>query len=114
MTNTIPATEPIFSKLAGDPDMSELVDLFVDEIPRRLDALESHFVAGDMAKLGQTAHQIKGAAGSYGFSEVTPIAAKLEYATKANEPETRVREALEELLSTCRRIRAGVPDSHCR
>jgi histidine phosphotransfer protein HptB len=110
MTGTIPAIEPIFSKLASDPDMSELVDLFVAEIPSRLEALETHFAAGEMAKLGQTAHQIKGAAGSYGFSEVTPIATKLEFAVKTNEPEDQIREALEELLSTCRRIRAGVPE----
>jgi HPt (histidine-containing phosphotransfer) domain-containing protein len=110
MTNTTPTIEPIFSKLAGDPDMSELVDLFVDEIPSRLAALESHFAAGDMTKLCQTAHQIKGAAGSYGFTAVTPFAANLEFAAKANEPEDRVREALEELLATCRRIRSGVPE----
>ncbi len=108
MTDTISLAGPIFSTLGGDPDLGDLVALFVDEMPDRVSALETHFAAGDMAELGRTAHQIKGAAGSYGFGCVTPAAARVETAAKSQEPENVVREALDELVGMCGRLQAGV------
>lgn len=108
MTDTIVKLEPIYSKFGDDPDLGELVELFVSEIPERIAALEAQFSGRDFVRLGQTAHQMKGAAGSYGFPGITPVAARVEAAAKADEPEDRIREALDELLAMCRRMRAGV------
>jgi HPt (histidine-containing phosphotransfer) domain-containing protein len=102
--------EPIYSKLGADADLSELVEMFVQEIPDRVAALQAQFAARDMAELARTAHQIKGAAGSYGFGAVTPSAARLESSAKAQEPEEAVQEALDELIGTCMRLRAGTPE----
>lgn len=107
MTATTVATGPIYSTFGNDPDMGELVDMFVGEIPDRIASLEAQFAEGDLTRLGQTAHQLKGAAGSYGFPCVTPVAARVEAAAKGNEPEDRVREALDELVAMCGRMRAG-------
>ena len=107
MTATTAATGPIYSTFGDDPDMGELVDLFVGEIPDRIAALEAQFAAGDLTRLGHTAHQLKGAAGSYGFPCVTPVAARVEAAAKSSGPADRIREALDELVAICGRMRAG-------
>ena len=61
----------------------------------------------DRESLRRTAHQMKGAAGSYGFDPLTDAAAELESAVRENQPRERIQNALEELIGRCRRIRAG-------
>jgi HPt (histidine-containing phosphotransfer) domain-containing protein len=107
MTVTTPATTPIYSKLGSDPELSELVELFVGELPDRLAALRANYDAGQFADLARLAHQMKGAAGSYGFASVTPAAERLEVAAGKREPEDLIREALDELVALCGRLRAG-------
>jgi histidine phosphotransfer protein HptB len=99
----------IYSSLGGDPDLGELVDLFVAEMPERVDLLEKHYEMADWEELRRMAHQIKGAAGSYGFDDLTPAAARLETAIKGQTGEDQITADLLELLDLCRRIRAGVP-----
>ena len=50
--------DAIYSPLADDPDLSELVGLFVEELPHRVDALSGQFEAGDWYGLEQTAHKL--------------------------------------------------------
>jgi HPt (histidine-containing phosphotransfer) domain-containing protein len=99
--------DPIYSTLGCDPDLAELVDWFVGEVPNRLASLRQSFDAHDWSELGRLAHQIKGAAGSYGFPAVTPIAARLESAAKSAEPEDQILTALDELTTICCRLRSG-------
>jgi two-component system, cell cycle response regulator len=101
--------ESIHSRLAGDPDLGDLIDLFVREMPSRIDALETQAQARNWHELSRTAHQLKGAAGSYGFDEITPFAAVLESAAEEARNEAEIRAALDELLSLCRRIRFDAP-----
>jgi CheY-like chemotaxis protein len=101
----------VYSLLATDPDLGELVDLFVQEMPDRIDALEAHAHSRDWNQLTRTAHQIKGSAGSYGFGEITPYAARLEAAAREALPEENILAALHELLSLCRRVRSGTPQA---
>jgi len=99
----------IYSSLAADPDLGELVDLFVQEMPHRISALETQARSRDWQELTRTVHQIKGAAGSYGFPAITPYAARLENAAKIGGQEEEILSALDELLDLCRRLRSGVP-----
>ncbi len=99
----------VYSSLAADPDLGELVDLFVQEMPGRISALETQARSGDWQQLGRTAHQIKGAAGSYGFHVITPYAVRLESAARNGSPEEKILSSLDELLYLCRRMRSGVP-----
>ncbi len=107
MTATTPATSPIYSKLGRDPELSELVEMFVSEVPDRIAAILALHVAGDFVELARLAHQIKGAAGSYGFACVTPAAERLEVAAGNGEPDDSIRDALDELVAMCGRLRAG-------
>ena len=59
-------------------------------------------------ELARLAHQLKGAAGSYGFDQITPFAARLEHCIRSGEPLTAVNAAVEDLVDACRRTRAGV------
>jgi len=100
-------SEFVFSELATDPDLAELVDLFVSEVPDRISKMVGCAKDNDWEGLRRLAHQIKGAAGSYGFGAVTPYAARLEHSLKDLQQEEIIRQQLEELLDICNRLRAG-------
>ncbi len=105
----------VYSSLA-DSDLDELIEMFVQEIPERVNDLETQARDRDWQQLTRTAHQLKGAAGSYGFSGITLSAAQLESALKDGRPEEEILSSLDELRDLCRRMRAGAPpaeDEHC-
>jgi HPt (histidine-containing phosphotransfer) domain-containing protein len=96
---------PIYSTLADDPDMAELVEMFIDELPQRMAAADELAGRSDWESLGRLAHQLKGAAGSYGFPELTDSAATLERACRIDRDEAAIRESLAALADTCSRVR---------
>ncbi len=104
MSNVPP---PIYSVLASDPDLQEIVQLFVDEMSDRIARFEAEFAAKNWAELGRAAHQLKGAAGSYGFAELSPAAATLENTIKANADEATISAATDHLIALCRRTTAN-------
>jgi histidine phosphotransfer protein HptB len=105
------STDFVYSNLAADPDWGELVDLFVQEMPDRIAALETHAQNRDWEQLHRMAHQLKGSAGSYGFETITPYAARLASAAKNGQQEDAILSSLNELLCHCRLMRSGVPQT---
>jgi HPt (histidine-containing phosphotransfer) domain-containing protein len=101
--------ECIYSPLARDPDFGDIVGMFVEEIPGRVASMLDRLSKGDWSSLQQSAHQLKGAAGSYGFAPISPCAGRLERVIRDGEPEERIREAVMELIDLCGRIRRGQP-----
>ena len=101
---------PLYSELAVDPEFGEIVEMFVDEMPQRLETLRENFESGDRENLRSAAHQIKGAGGSYGFDEITPFAARLESVANTETSEDELLVTLNDLIAICSRIRAGVPE----
>jgi len=99
--------EPIISDFADDQDMMELVEMFVDEIPERMDHLQQYYQTQDFDELQRLAHQLKGAGGGYGFSPLSEAAAKLEMAVRQDSPLEIVGETLDELIDLCRRVTAN-------
>lgn len=79
------ALEPIRSSFADDPEMREIVAYFVAEVPTRLLELRAAWDAGDRSRVRTIAHQIKGAAGGYGFAQIGESAAELEAAIARGE-----------------------------
>lgn len=104
-----PAKQAHYSTLASDPDLAELVELFVAEMPQRLTQLLTDFEQGNWELLGRTAHQLKGAAGSYGFHQLTPAAAELESAVRSGAAIEQIQASLDHLSGMCRCLRAGLP-----
>jgi len=97
---------PLYSTLDGDPDLGVMVELFLEEMPERV----AHFLdlldRQDWKELARAAHQLKGAAGSYGFQPISPCAARLEEAVQLGRPFEQIRQAVEELTDLCRRAAA--------
>jgi HPt (histidine-containing phosphotransfer) domain-containing protein len=105
-------TNGLYSTLAGDPVLSQLVDLFVAEMPSRVVRLNDRLEACDWGGLRQVAHQLKGAAGSYGFPAISPAAAQLEDAICRQLPEETIRQSVDQLVDFCRQARGGTnPES---
>ena len=102
-------TEPLYSILADDPDLSEIVGMFVDEMPDRLANLLAQLESGNWEELRRAAHQLKGAAGSYGFDAISPSAARLEDILRNDSPEAEIQQATESLIALCRRATSGTP-----
>src|SRR5690606_6085426 len=61
-----------------DPDLVEAVQAFTEALPTRLQAIEEALRASDLAALAQLAHQLKGAAGTFGFMPITHAASVVE------------------------------------
>jgi len=107
--STLPVA--LYSDLATDPDLGELVGLFVDEMPERVGNIQRLLEARDWEELRRAAHQLKGAAGSYGFGPIGPRAAAVEDAVRSQVSEEEIRRMAEELCEICKRARAGVPEA---
>jgi HPt (histidine-containing phosphotransfer) domain-containing protein len=79
------AAPPVHSTFADDEDFAELLRAFADTIPEKQQTVLDLHRAGAFDELRCWAHQLKGAAGGYGFPELTEVAAELEQACKAQD-----------------------------
>jgi signal transduction histidine kinase/CheY-like chemotaxis protein/HPt (histidine-containing phosphotransfer) domain-containing protein len=64
--------------LLSKPATAKLVETFASRLPERCAAIRAAAESVDEALLKHLAHQLKGAAGGYGFSTITDAAASLE------------------------------------
>ena len=97
---------PIQSVYADDPDMAELVRLFLSELPDRIASFERAWRERRVEDLARLAHQLKGAGSGYGYPGITQAAAELERELRElNAPlgVADVRDELDTLLNVCRR-----------
>ena len=97
------AAPPLYSDYASDPDMAELVEMFVSDLANRTQALDKAAKNLDLDTITHLSHQLKGAAGGYGFTPITESAATLEKLAKNNADEDSIRQAANDLISLCRR-----------
>jgi diguanylate cyclase (GGDEF)-like protein/PAS domain S-box-containing protein len=93
--------ERLVSEFADDPDMAEIVASFVNGLPAQLATLLDASKRDERALVSRIAHQLKGAAGGYGFPIITKSAARLEELAKSSV--TPITQALEELVALCER-----------
>lgn len=110
-------TECFYSALSNDADLAELIELFVQELPERLANLERCLDQGNWPELARFSHQLKGAGGSYGFPQLTPVAAQLEQLAKQAVADNsqyaaidKLQTALNDLTAVAVRLRAGIPE----
>lgn len=99
---------PIHSTFAADPDMRELVEFFVQEMPGRIASFRKAFDSAAVADLTRLAHQLKGASGGYGFPDIGAKAGAIEAALKSNAGASphalaAIRADLDELIDLCTR-----------
>jgi HPt (histidine-containing phosphotransfer) domain-containing protein len=101
------AAQRLVSELANDPDMLELVEMFVQELPQRVSALRQAITQSDLDSLQRLAHQLKGAAGGYGFPTITAAAKDLELTAKTTQDLEKMKTELEALAGLCARASAN-------
>ncbi len=99
-----PNADPVRSEFSDDPDMRELVEVFVDEMPDRIEAIQNTWSEQDLEGLRQIAHQLKGASGGYGFSPLGDVAMELEYSIRETAEIDEIRQHVDELVDMCNRV----------
>ena len=109
--STPESAPPIISTLASDPDMVELIQLFVEEIPDRVRTMQDYWQRRDLAELKRLAHQLKGSGGGYGFATLGAAAGKLEHTlNNASGPQSNletIASQVDELVDLCTRVRVS-------
>lgn len=106
-SNSMQQRGPVYSSLADDPEMSMLIEIFVDALPDRAQQLLDCVHASAHDELRRAAHQLVGAAGSYGFHEITVESATLEAAIREGRSEQEIAAAVNAVADLCLRARAG-------
>jgi len=94
----------LVSTYSNDPEIRDLVLEFVYEMPQRVRLANEAFMRGDLLRLQFWAHQMKGGAGGYGFSEISEKAANLETAITTNQPTEKIFSALLIVTNLCNRV----------
>jgi HPt (histidine-containing phosphotransfer) domain-containing protein len=95
-----------YSTLAGEPDMAELLALFVSELPQRLVDIRQAAQGHNWQEVRRLAHQLRGAGGSYGFPLMTIAAGKVETIAQEQASIKELRTALDQLTAVSQRLRA--------
>ncbi len=101
--------EPLFSSMAHDPSMSELIYEFVQGIPRKLQAVEEAYTESNLKELELAAQMLKGEAGGFGFDPITEAAAKLEKVVRSESEIELIKQHVDELAKLCGLARAPKP-----
>ncbi len=65
-------------RVGGDRLIADLIDLFIETVPRRLEAMRAGTAAGDAAAVAFTAHSLTSSAGNLGAGAMQALAADLE------------------------------------
>lgn len=92
---------PIHSPMAGDPEFEDLLEDFVADLPVRATRVHDHLVAGELEQAINVLHQLKGAAGIFGFMPIYEAAQIFEEQVK-NQVDGTV-ELSKDLLELCKR-----------
>ena len=101
---TLPdSIEPLVSDLADDEEMADLIAGFVPILGARAAELTAALAKQDTEALKRVVHQLKGAAGGYGFSSITEQAKNVEEALATAGDGTQLKKAVESLCSLCHR-----------
>ncbi len=99
-----PTAAPIRSEFADDPDMLELVEFFVQEMPERVQTLAECWRDSKLEDLESLAHQLKGASGGYGFEVISEAASRVERSLKDGDEVDQLHAQVDELIDLCRRV----------
>lgn len=95
----------------GEPDLVvEVLTLFLDDAPARVDAVANAFEAGSAADLRRAAHGLKGAAGNIGAQRLQAACARVEehagldQVNQAGEDVASLRAEFDALTHEIRRV----------
>ena len=98
--------EPLFSTLATDPDIEEVINGYVAELPKSVLQLIAAAQQEDTQALMAIARRLKGEGSMYGFDPITELAGKLESTLVADSAVKNVRGQVDDLIRLCRQVRS--------
>ena len=76
----------LLAAVEGDLDrLSQLIEVFLDDLPNSLRAIEEYIAAADPAPLYRAAHSLRSAAGTMGLEEAQRLCRRLESAGKEGD-----------------------------
>lgn len=96
----------LVSEFADDEDLIELVEMFVEELPDRASSIAKALADADYATLRTLAHQLKGAAGGYGFPTISDVAQSLEETCKVDKDLEKLTAQVQQIAMACQKARA--------
>jgi PAS domain S-box-containing protein len=95
------------NSLLAKPGTAKLVEKFLSRLDDRVKGIRSAIEANDRAQLKTLAHQLKGAAGGYGYPRISEAAKALEHS--GDEETEGLMRQLEELSRICTEARQSSP-----
>ena len=92
------------AQIEGEPDfVVELIDLYLDEVPRLFDSLHTAIQNNDSATAKRAAHSLRGSSGNLGVLQIAAIADELEHLD--NPCGTSAAQLLQSLENAFRRVK---------
>jgi len=95
--------------LQDDPELRDIVAGFVRRLPGRMEEIAEAFEKLDWGQLTMLAHRLKGASGSYGYPELSALAAEMERGFRAQQAED-LGQWLEQFAELVEAARAGLAE----
>jgi HPt (histidine-containing phosphotransfer) domain-containing protein len=96
---------PTLAKLMSKPATAKLVEKFLAGLPQRVTSIQQALQAGEMNQVKVLAHQLKGAAGGYGFLAITKVSTALEAAVISGADKSTVAAHIVSLATLCAQVR---------
>ena len=87
-----------------DPKLAAVVKGFVARLPAAIAELRTYADAGNSVATARAAHKLRGAGGSYGFAEMTTLAARVEDRLKAADTLSDIASDLDSFIAYVRKI----------
>ncbi len=95
---------PLLSTMANDAEMNELIEFYLEELRRKVTAVEKCLSDNDSHGIRMIAHQLKGSSVGYGFPTIGDSANTLESELMSSSSLTEYsRELTDQLLELCSR-----------
>lgn len=82
-------------------ELQALVDLYIAEMPERIEELRRALSSSDRVQLRRLAHRLKGSAGQYGFPDISAQAAALERLVCENADSSTIHDSALQLIAQC-------------
>ena len=100
----------------ADAILAPLIGQFLEELRGKVAAIQQAATTRDVSEVSRLAHQIKGAAGGYGFPQITQAAAAVETAVASPQTAALLEEPVRRLAALCDVAAAstGAPEVLCR
>lgn len=92
----------------GEPDvLTEILHLFLDDVPRRIETLRAALGAGDAVAVQRAAHSLKGSSGNIGARAMYDVCRQLDDGAKAGDL-ARLQPLVDRLVSEYARVEAEI------